>query len=254
MSANLITSGLLIQLDANDPDSYSGTGTTVYDLINNYDHTLTSGATFTNLDGVKCFDCTTGNKRVAVNGTGPTLPTNGYTYITWARLINTSSGFRTLLYTKEPVRYTPITIQDGGSLLGYWDTPNSEFISSGYDASSLQGVWAQFAIVGDSVSQTFYVNGSQVGSEIAYGVGGREHWGWGNNNVPQPWGHIANLYVYNRKLALSEIQEQYDFLSLRFFETPPSHASDCDPRFDMHAYQDECGEDRFRRLRLLGYI
>ena len=30
--------------------------------------------------------------------------------------------------------------------------------------------------------------------------------------------------------------------------------STCDPRFDMHAYGDECGEDRFRRLRLLGYV
>jgi hypothetical protein len=30
--------------------------------------------------------------------------------------------------------------------------------------------------------------------------------------------------------------------------------STCDPRFDMHAYGDECGEDRFCRLRLLGYV
>jgi len=28
----------------------------------------------------------------------------------------------------------------------------------------------------------------------------------------------------------------------------------CDTRFDKHAYGDECGEDRFRRLRHLGYI
>ena len=30
--------------------------------------------------------------------------------------------------------------------------------------------------------------------------------------------------------------------------------STCNPLFDKHAYGDECGEDRFRRLRLLGYI
>ena len=28
----------------------------------------------------------------------------------------------------------------------------------------------------------------------------------------------------------------------------------CDPRFDKHARGDECGEKRFRRLRLLGYL
>ena len=30
--------------------------------------------------------------------------------------------------------------------------------------------------------------------------------------------------------------------------------STCDPRFDKHAYGNECGEKRFRRLRLLGYL
>lgn len=28
----------------------------------------------------------------------------------------------------------------------------------------------------------------------------------------------------------------------------------CDPTFDIHAYGDECGEKRFLRLRLLGYL
>jgi len=98
--------------------------------------------------------------------------------------------------------------------LGYWDTA---FRSSGYDASAFQEVWTQFAIVGDNVSQTFYINGSQVGNPIAQGVGGNIHWGWGNNDVvSQPWGHLANLYLYNRKLSLNEIQQQYNFLSPRF--------------------------------------
>ena len=209
---NLTTDGLLIQLDANNSTSYPGSGTTVYDLTNSYNHTMI-GATFTTLNGVKCFDCTTGNNRVAVNGTGPTLPTTGYTYITWTRLINNNSGFRTLLYTSSP-RYTPITISNGGSILGYWDTA---FRSSGYDASAFQEVWTQFAVVGDNSSQTFYINGSQVGNSIAQGVGGNIHWGWGNNDVvSQPWGYLANLYLYNRKLSLNEIQQQYNFLSPRF--------------------------------------
>jgi hypothetical protein len=209
---NLTTDGLLIQLDANNSTSYPGSGTTVYDLTNSYNHTMI-GATFTTLNGVKCFDCTTGNNRVAVNGTGPTLPTTGYTYITWTRLINNNSGFRTLLYTSSP-RYTPITISNGGSILGYWDIA---FRSSGYDASAFQEVWTQFAVVGDNSSQTFYINGSQVGNSIAQGVGGNIHWGWGNNDVvSQPWGYLANLYLYNRKLSLNEIQQQYNFLSPRF--------------------------------------
>jgi hypothetical protein len=215
---NLTTDGLLLQLDANNSISYPGSGTTVYDLTNSYDHSLL-GSTFTTLNGVKCFDCTTGTNRVVVNGTGPTLPTTGYTYITWARLISSTAGFRTLLYTNSP-KYAPITIPNGGSTLGYWD---SEFRSSGYDASSFQGVWVQWAVVGDNVSQTFYINGSQVGNSILQGSGGITHWGWGNNDLSgQPWGHVANLYLYNKKLSLNEIKQQYNFLSPRFVESNPT--------------------------------
>jgi hypothetical protein len=223
---SLVTSGLIIQLDAYENSSYSGSGTNVVNIQSpgTYDHTLT-GADYVVLNGIKCFDCTTGTDRVVVNGTGPTLPTSGYTYITWARLIPSTSGFRTLLYTNTtPInKITPITIPNGGSTLGYWDTA---FRSSGYDASSSAGAWVQWAVVGDNSSQTFYINGSQVGSTIAFGAGGTPHWGWGNNDLSgQPWGHVANMYFYNRQLSLSEITQQYNFLAPRFVEVTPTPTS-----------------------------
>jgi hypothetical protein len=204
----------VVYLDANDPASYPGSGTTVTDLSgNNYTHTLT-GATYTVLNGVKCFDCTTGTKRVVVNGTGPTLPTSGYTYITWARLeAGDPASFRTLLYTNSP-RYTPITIPNGTNTLGYWDT---EFRSSGYDLASAVGVWVQYAVVGDNSSQTFYINGSQAGNSIAYGAGGTTHFGWGaNHTIGQPWGYVANMFLYTTKLTQEQIQQIYDENKARF--------------------------------------
>jgi hypothetical protein len=190
-----------------------GTGTTVYDITGGYNHTLI-GATYTVLNGIKCFDCTTGNNRVNYNATGPTLPTTGYTYITWAKLEpGNPSSFRTLLYTNSP-KYTPITVPNGTNTLGYWD---SAFRSSGYDLSGETSVWVQYAVVGTNSSQRFYINGSQVGSPIAFGAGGTTHWGWGNNDVvAQPWGHVANMYFYNRQLSLSEITQQYNYLAPRF--------------------------------------
>jgi hypothetical protein len=105
-------------------------------------------------------------------------------------------------------------VPDGSDTLGYWD---SAFRSSGYDLTALEETWAQFSVVGDNSSQTFYVNGVQVGSTIAYGAGGTTHWGWGNNDsAAQPWGYVANMYYYNRKLSLSEITEQYNTLSPTF--------------------------------------
>jgi hypothetical protein len=212
-NSTLPTFDLLIKLDANDISSYPGSGTTVFNLQSgSYNHTLT-GATYTVLDGIKCFDCTTSTNRVVVNGTGPTLPTTGYTYITWARLKSDNSSFRTLLYTNSP-KYTPITVPNGSDTLGYWD---SAFRSSGYDLTALEETWVQFSVVGDNSSQSFYINDVQVGSTIAFGAAGTTHWGWGNNDVvPQSWGHVANLYYYNRKLSLSEITEQYNTLSPTF--------------------------------------
>lgn len=205
---------LALYLDADISASYPGTGTTVNDLSGNgYTNTLT-GATYTVLSGVKCFDCTTGTNRVVVNGTGPTLPTTGYTYITWSRLqAGNPSSFRTLLYTNSP-KYTPITIPNNSNTLGYWD---SAFRSSGYDLSSSVGVWAQYAVVGDNSSQTFYINGAQVGNPIAYGSGGTTHWGWGNNDLAgQPWGYVANLFLYSSKLSVDLIKQNYYALKTRF--------------------------------------
>jgi hypothetical protein len=201
-----------IWIDANDPESFSGGS--VNDISgNNYTHTLTAGATSSTIFGFKSFDCLTGNERVEVNGTGPTLPTTGYTYVSWARIISSSASFRTLLYTNSP-KYTPITIPDATSLdvnkLGYWDTASR---SSGYNISSLVDIWSQYAVVGDNSSQTFYINGAQVGNSISYGAGGTTHWGLGNNALAgQPFGYVGNMMFYSKKLTLNEIKQNYDAL------------------------------------------
>ena len=208
----IYTEDMLIWIDANDPQSFSGG--TIFDISgNNYHHSLTSGATLSNIDGIRCFDCTNGNKRIVVNGTGPTLSTSGYTYVVWARLNSDNSLFRTLIYTKSP-RYTPITIPDSthpdANKLGYWDT---NFRSSGYDISSLVGVWVQYSVVGDNSSQTFYINDYQVGSSISYGSGGTLHDGLGNNlGSSQAFGHVGNMMLYNKKLTQEQIKQNYNAL------------------------------------------
>jgi uncharacterized delta-60 repeat protein len=213
---NIVTSGLIMQLDANKTESYPGSGTTVFDLTGSFDNTLSGGATFTTLNGIKCFDCSTGTESIQVIGTGPSLPTTGYTYVTWAKVIPSSAGWRSLLRTNNNL---PILVQVGTDDLGYY---NFTFQDSGYNITADEDVWVQYAVVGDNTSSVFYINGTQVGS-VAFGAGGDTHVMWGNNLLAgQSFGYLANLYFYNRKLNFSEIGQMYDFLSPSFIEMTPT--------------------------------
>jgi len=208
----LVTNGLTIQLDAYNVASYPGTGTSITDITGGYNHTLTGGATYLSLYGVKTFDCTGTNEYIIVNTTGPLLPTSGYTYVTWTRMIISSSNYRTLFRTSPNDH--PLLVQIGTDNLGFFDNDSDTFYDSGYDVTAIEDKWVQLSVVGDSSSSIFYINGTQVGT-TAYGAGGNRHNYWGG--LPgQAFGYVANLFYYNRKLTQSEINQNYLYLLSRF--------------------------------------
>lgn len=207
--------GLIILLDANNSDSYPGTGTTVFDLVNSYDHTLTS-TPYAVLNGVKCFDANGSSTSIikVPDGTGPTLPTTGYTYATWARVKSSSAQYRTLF--RSYLYDHPILVNTGTDDLGFWDNNDvvNPFKDSGYNVTSIEDFWVQYSVVGDSSGSIFYINGTQVGS-TAFGAGGQTHWAWGA--IPdQGFGYVANMYLWDRKLTQIEINNLYTSLEQRF--------------------------------------
>ncbi len=212
---SIITSGLILQLDANSNISYPGSGTTIYDLTGTYNHTITF-TPFTILNGIKCFNNDTLTGQIQVNGTGPLLPNSGYTYITWAKIKPSSGDFRTLFKTNPNDH--PIMVNIGTNDLGFYDNSATSFVDSGYDVTPILDVWVQYSVVGDSSSSIFYINGTQVGTTAA-GAGGNRHQYWG---FEQTFGYLANCYLYDRKLTLGEITEQYNFLAPRFIEITPT--------------------------------
>jgi len=217
-AVSLYTSNLLIYLDANNTSSYSGSGTTVNDLSGNgYTHTLSNSNLYTNLSGVKCFNCSSTGQLITSVSTTIQIPTN-FTYVTWTRVIASTAGYRTLLRSYGTGGHA-IIINQATNTLGMWDnTTTTAFNSSGYNMSSYAAVWAQFATVGDATGQTFYINGQQVGSKVSKSVAGEYHFAWGNIQAAsdQPWGYVANLFLYNTKLSLREISGNYQALRSRF--------------------------------------
>jgi hypothetical protein len=209
---------LILYLDANNASSYSGSGTTLNDLSGNgYTHTLSNSNLYTVLSGVKCFNCSSVGQIITAVSTTIQIPTN-FTYISWARVRASTTGFRTLL--RNWIGGHTIIINTGTNILGMWDnTTLTEFNSSGYNMSAYGDVWAQWATVGDASGQTFYINGQQVGSSVAKSVAGEYHYAWGNIQggvVDQPWGYLANLELYSTKLTLEQLQQNYWGLRSRF--------------------------------------
>ena len=216
VDASIVTPNLAIWVDANDPASYPGTGTVVTDLSGNgRTQNISSAAAYTVLNGVKCWDFSgTYIMRTAV--ASPTLPTTGFTYIAWARMIASSVSWRTLFRT-GPADH-PLIVELGSNRLGMYDNTANAFFPSGYNnVSSLADVWAQWVVSGDSSGQTFYINGQQVGTTVQTAAGNIHDWtgGVGTPNG-QSFGYVANMFLYTSKLTLEQIQQNYYFLKGRF--------------------------------------
>jgi len=216
VDAYITTSNLAIWIDANDNASYPGTGRAITDLSgNSRTQNLGNASQFVTVSGVKCFDCSD-TYGISPTTPGPLLPTTGFTYIAWARMIASTAGYRTLFRTSPDDH--PLLIQAGTNNLGTWDNNGTNFHSAGYDVANLANVWTQWVVTGDSSGETFYINGRQVGTTTASSAGNNHNvtGNVGRTGASQPFGYIANMFLYTTKLSLIQIQQNYGFLRTRF--------------------------------------
>ena len=214
---SVVTSGLVMSLDAANPRSYPGSGTTVYDVVGTTTHSLFGGASYTVLSGVKCFDSSVSGYYMAPSSSGaPVLSTSGYTYVAWARMKASSAEWRTLWRTTPDDH--PLLVQSGGTNLGMYDNNGTAFNDSGYNTTPFYDVWAQWTVVGSTAGgSTFYINGSQVGSTVAQSAAGNTHNAVGGAGGSQAFGYIGNFMLYNNKmLSLAEITQNYNALRGRY--------------------------------------
>lgn len=214
---DIVTTNLAVWIDANNPASYAGTGTSITDLSgNNRTQVLAAASQFGSLSEVKYFDCST-TYGIAAQTVAPTLPTTGFTYLAWARMIPSTATFRTLFRTSPNDH--PLLINAGTNDLGMWDNSVSIFYPCGFSVAGLANTWVQWAVTGDSSGQTFYVNGQNVGTVTAQTAAGNSHNITGNVAVAaatQPFGYVANMLMYTSKLTQTQIQQNYTALRNRF--------------------------------------
>jgi hypothetical protein len=100
-----------------------------------------------------------------------------------------------------------------------WDNDTSIFYPCGFSVDGLADTWVQWAVTGDSSGQTFYINGQQVGTTVQTAVGNSHNITGNVGVVPgstQPFGYVANMFMYTAKLTLEQIQQNYYGLQSRF--------------------------------------
>lgn len=214
----IVTNGLVLNLDAGNKKSYSGSGNNWYDLSGRKNHcTLQTGTASYNNGGIY-FDMSTFWRGT---DSGFSIGTNGSTQIIWSRPATISSNKLMFYYGTSA----------GGQSRGLevLSTSKYRFWGYGYDVDSnlSMNLNSYNMCVGvyqgsDSPYQRTYLNnlvGSTdslswntvssgyyyVGADTSYVVGTRA---W--------YGNISIIQVYNRVLSQSEILQNYNALRGRF--------------------------------------
>lgn len=202
----IVTSGLILNLDAAQLRSYPTTGTTWTDLSGNGNNaTLINSPTYSTLGGGS----------ILFNGTnsyasGNIQNSSTFTINIWARNINNTIGGGFISTATSPATSFNTYIQIGGG------TRPFQFNAASLTTTATTNQWVMLTGVQLATTQQLYINGSSV-KTIAfvnilgdyYNLGRRTDGVYLNT-------YISNVQIYNRDLSATEVAQNYNALKSRF--------------------------------------
>lgn len=219
---NIVTNGLVFNLDGSWPNSYSGT-TTWFDLTGQGNNgTLTNGPILNTSNGGSIqFDGA--NDYCVVNSNSNSSLSGDFSITQWYSAATNDGGYRILFETNGYRNGTlGIAIYQFGSYFRIWRvTPGyTELITTSNNTVGLN-VWKTFTLVRNNGVFNFYIDTVLSGtystdtnnySDTSYHIGGdgpptSSYWFQGN---------IATTQVYNRALSPAEIMQNYNTQAPRF--------------------------------------
>ena len=203
----IVQQGLVLNLDAGNPYSYAGAGTTWYDVSgNSYNGTLTNGPTYSSdVGGVIVFDGTNDYVSIPdINFTAATIDIwvyiNAYDVGGSVFVYQSSSGFEVWSDLNGLIRYNknPVTVLTSGP---------------GFTLNS----WNNIVATSDGTINKLYLNNVNIGSTNGVifdnTAGDIRISGYGSYMVN---GKCAMLKMYNRALSVTEITQNYNATKGRF--------------------------------------
>jgi hypothetical protein len=213
----IVTSGLVMALDAANLVSYPRSGTVWYGLTGGVTGALQSGPTFSN-------DC---GGTIVLDGTNDYVSTN------YGKDINPFNNPLTVSIFIKPnlVNTNQVYISTGQSrgngdsnqrmyiaiYNGNWDWGiRSSSWGSGNVAASL--AWSNIAVVIDSTNARFYLNGEQIYTKSVNNtfVLNDNFWFGAHDSNYYFNGSIGLAKIYNRALSANEIKQNYNATKWRF--------------------------------------
>jgi hypothetical protein len=226
VDSQIIEANLLVNLDAGNPASYPGTGTTWTDLSgNNNDATMTNPVWADTDSGYFTFDGTASSYGVIADSAS--MSPTSITWETWVQI------------TGAPVSNYSWVVRNGWAgapwffgynTSNYW-TLGINDNSTTYNQTQTSVVsagWYQVLGTYDGAEVILYVNGAQAGTPIAFADGNITGYGsptiingGSTSTVPPPdeqfWtGDIAVLRMYGRALSSAEVAQNFNALRNRY--------------------------------------
>ena len=214
---NIVTSGLVLNLDAANPRSYPPpyNGTVWTDLAGTNNGTLTNGPTFNSANGGNIvFDGV--NDFVQLSATPSSLVTSNVTISSWFNTLNTTqqmivgnSGGSNRFYIE--------TFNRSGALVVHWGI-GSKQNSLTSNAIITTNSWVNYSMTYDGNIAIGYLNGLTTDSAS---IGNQTY----TNNTLRVglWvntlyfkGNIPQVTIYNRALSASEISQNFNATRARF--------------------------------------
>jgi hypothetical protein len=226
-----VSDGIVLYLDAANPRSYAGTGTTWYDISGNSNNaTFVDSPTYLsvpqpyfNFDGV--------NDYMRIVRSSSMSPTSGLTQEVWFNYpsVPTTAIFIGLQYGAS-TNNTYALFKDANLIYGGVNTSGS-FNAIGTGTTNLVGNrWYHFVHTYDGSTQKLYLNGvlMTTGSQsgiIQYDVnntrvliGADDNSGYNSGaSYPHP-GKMGQVRIYNRGLSAAEVLKNYNAQRKRYFQ------------------------------------
>jgi hypothetical protein len=227
-TSNVITNGLILQLDATNSSSYSGSGTTWTDLSGQSNNgTLVNSPVYTANPGYFTFNLTN-DRYVSTSGIISSLSTA--TFIAWVNSSQTQANYTNILMSRNGMgsatnyatgmNITPY----GNNAIGYhWNDNGSTY---GWDSglSVPNNAWSMMAVTVSSTEAIAYLGKSTgittatnttshstvVGPPLNFFISQDRGGGPGGGGYRNFVGSISQILIYNRALSNSEITQTFN--------------------------------------------